>query len=880
MAAKKSKTQSGFHQLQWAGTPSDPASANRTPFYGIVCPPEGDLKTAYLMLIGEAPGENEINNRDRGKLNPRPFIDSSGKVLDRIIKGIGIPRSLCYLTNVVKERPHNNNISIFIDIENEVGSLAWFQYIEQLRSEIDNFNGSTIVALGTTAMYATTGLKDKITLRRGSIYPCILNPSKKVVVMVHPRYCLTQYLYEHISRLDLFKALQERRNNLPAETPRTLFINPTYENVIQYLTFLKSQKIVSLDIELIKQEISHISFSHDADYAMSIPFYKAGQNYFTLEQEDHIWKMIGEILLAHNVTKMLQNGSFDWSFIFKKYGLVMNNFTIDTMVMQGITYPDLPKSLGFICSTRTRIPYYKDEGKGDSKNWNSVLDGDDRFQQYNAKDSISLHEAYPPLYYDLQQRNNLEVYSRTMTMIEPLIFMMERGIRMDVEGLAVRSKKANEEIEALDEQIKEVTGVSNPGSRDQLKDYFYNQLRIKPYYKRAKKGEAKSKNPTLDEKTLIRINNQGYLIAGTIIERTKLATFNNRYYKCKLESDRLKCFMNVVGAIDTGRFSSSKNVVGLGNNMQNSPADYKRFQLADPGYMIFEADYKQAELICIAYIAPETSMIFDIESGIDLHTSTAKKIIKILTGVEPDVITKAERKKKGKEPNFGFNYGLSAQGFSLQYMVPLKEAKIIREAYLKSRKGIPVYWNWINKELSMNQRKITNPFGRTRVFLGRWNDIWKEGADFFPQSTVADAMSNYGIYPAYYRNDYFDTLELQNQVHDSLVFQIPLSDGWIKMAEKLINLKWFMSQPIEFRGRKFSLGVDINAGLNLADVEMDEGKTLEEVGTWAKSWKVKKMESQSVGLQKITEVAGELKLIYERALSKDERGLHHDLNIR
>lgn len=57
--------------------------------------------SAKIMFIGEAPGESEA------KVG-RPFCGAAGRILDELIKSIGLSRSDVYITNVVKDRPPNN----------------------------------------------------------------------------------------------------------------------------------------------------------------------------------------------------------------------------------------------------------------------------------------------------------------------------------------------------------------------------------------------------------------------------------------------------------------------------------------------------------------------------------------------------------------------------------------------------------------------------------------------------------------------------------------------------------------------------------------------------------------------------------------------------
>ena len=56
---------------------------------------------AELMLIGEAPGQNE----DR---LGRPFVGRAGQLLDQTLEAVGLSRAKIYITNLVKYRPANN----------------------------------------------------------------------------------------------------------------------------------------------------------------------------------------------------------------------------------------------------------------------------------------------------------------------------------------------------------------------------------------------------------------------------------------------------------------------------------------------------------------------------------------------------------------------------------------------------------------------------------------------------------------------------------------------------------------------------------------------------------------------------------------------------
>jgi uracil-DNA glycosylase len=58
-------------------------------------------QTARIMIVGEAPGQNEDQQGE-------PFVGAAGKLLDQLLKGIGLSRADVFITNILKCRPPGN----------------------------------------------------------------------------------------------------------------------------------------------------------------------------------------------------------------------------------------------------------------------------------------------------------------------------------------------------------------------------------------------------------------------------------------------------------------------------------------------------------------------------------------------------------------------------------------------------------------------------------------------------------------------------------------------------------------------------------------------------------------------------------------------------
>lgn len=112
---------------------------------------EGNVNHPPVMLIGEAPGEQE-------SLQGRPFVGKAGKNLDVFLQVLQLKREDIYITNVVKIRP--TKVSDKGRVSNRPPSkeeLALFT--PYLMEEIHLVQPQMIVTLGNVALKALCGQK-------------------------------------------------------------------------------------------------------------------------------------------------------------------------------------------------------------------------------------------------------------------------------------------------------------------------------------------------------------------------------------------------------------------------------------------------------------------------------------------------------------------------------------------------------------------------------------------------------------------------------------------------------------------------------------------------------------------------------------------------
>ncbi len=122
---------------------------------------------AELMFVGEAPGFHE----DKQGF---PFVGQAGKLLDKLLAGIGLTRADVYIANVLKCRPPGNRDPQPDEIEQCEGYL--FRQIESIEPKLvatlGNFATKLLSGkpLGITRVH---GQEQEVTLggRRVTLYP-------------------------------------------------------------------------------------------------------------------------------------------------------------------------------------------------------------------------------------------------------------------------------------------------------------------------------------------------------------------------------------------------------------------------------------------------------------------------------------------------------------------------------------------------------------------------------------------------------------------------------------------------------------------------------------------------------------------------------------
>ncbi|QGA80577.1 uracil-DNA glycosylase [Candidatus Nanohalobium constans] len=141
---------------------------------------------AEVMLVGEAPGANEVEEGE-------PFVGRAGEKMNDVLRDIGADRDELYITNLVKIRPPDNRDPKKEEIE------AWAPLLEE---EIEAVDPDIILTLGNFASKEMLDTKKGISQIHGRIFS---REGRKIMPVYHP----AATLYDRSKTPDLEKDLRK-----------------------------------------------------------------------------------------------------------------------------------------------------------------------------------------------------------------------------------------------------------------------------------------------------------------------------------------------------------------------------------------------------------------------------------------------------------------------------------------------------------------------------------------------------------------------------------------------------------------------------------------------------------------------------------------------
>jgi len=799
---------------------------------------------AKLVIVGEAPGVHEDELR-------RPFVGPSGELLDTFLEECGVKRNQVYITNVRKWKPPDNDFNRWNEGEPTLEAQT-----ESLWEEINSIKPNCVLALGERALTAFTG-KRGIFNWRGSILRDI-NHSTKVVATWHPANLLRsneeniesgrgifKYLYKQVIRADFARAIEESRTPHLDLPERQLDICSTSLQFYRFIDKIYANGQTAADIEALSCIPDCISFSAGPLAAMSVPLWPhiGTINYEGLPPTElaYIWKAIAELLADPKIRKIGQNFKFDEDKIYR-LGFRLDKLWWDTGIAEHVINPEMPLSLQFMTSIRTREPYYKDEGKL----FDAKRDKYERRLIYNARDSAVTEEIAIDQLKDLTELGLLDQFHQCYMPRHKFYLDMERvGFRVSE---TVRDNLLEKYMLLWDTVHSRNTNNLgydlNVSSTPQVIFCVYKDLKLPLRLKvRKKKDGSKIKTPSADEETLTSLmannakNERIRNILSDILEERKIRKTISTYILAKSDYDgRMRTSFNICGT-ETDRTSTSNIAApirpekSMGVAFQTLTkhgdigADICEMYIPDDKHVFINADLSQAEARVVFVLAEDWDALKNLADPMfDLHWQVAKWIWPYeLPSVEDCKRTLSKedmRRFIGKTGRHAGNLGIKKHTFMMNvntdakkygYDLKISEWKageILKVFHKNCPKVEQVFHKTVEETLNAS-RVLVGPIlfgpdgkqmlhGRRRMFFDRWsNDLLKEAYSDIPQSTVSNQTKHAGMRI----KSRLPWVRFILEGHDALLAQIPDNDDQI--AEYCAVAREELEKPITFSGGSF-----------------------------------------------------------------------------
>jgi len=500
-----------------------------------------------------------------------------------------------------------------------------------------------------------------------------------------------------INQLDLFgsQSLVEPQEPIETKQYKTIVTErPSYHLITspeerkELLSLLLQQNQVCFDTETTDIEAMHadlvgFSFSYKAREA----FYVAVPSDF--EAAKSIVREFEPFFKSEKIEKIAHNIKYDLK-VLHRYGINVAAPTFDTMIAHYLINPEAKQGMDFLAtyylqyqpiSIETLIGK-KGKGQGNMRDLSP-----EEVYQYACEDAditFQLKQLFEP---EIQKPHLHDLfYNMEMPLVEVLKDMEQEGISIDAPAMEEYSKELDETLIKLDEQIKDLAGVSfNIDSPKQLGEVLFDHLKISSKAKKTKTGQYATSEDVLQK------FEHDHAIVPLILEYRQLRKLKSTYVDplpvlCDPIDGRIHTnFMQTVTA--TGRLSSNNP------NLQNIPIrsakgrEIRRaFVSRSPEYKLMAVDYSQIELRIIAALSGDKNMITAFREGKDIHAATAANVF----NVSLDEVSRDQR-SAAKAVNFGIIYGQSAFGLAQNLNISRTEAKTIIDAYFEQFGTIKKY---------------------------------------------------------------------------------------------------------------------------------------------------------------------------------------------
>jgi len=568
----------------------------------------------------------------------------------------------------------------------------------------------------------------------------------------------------------------------------------SYETVLtldaleHWLTRVQAADLVAVDTETtsldeMRAEIVGISLCVVVGEAAYIPLahrYPGAPEQLPREQ---VLSLLKPWLQSALHAKLGQHVKYD-RHVFANHGIEVQGYVHDTMLQSYVLEVHKPHGLASLAERhlgRSGLSFEDLCGKGASQICFDQVDIA-RASQYACEDADITLEVHQLLWPQIAANEKLRfVYELEIASSEALYRIERNGVLIDAPTLAAQSLTLGARMLELETEAHALAGQPfNLSSPKQIGEIFFTKLGL-PVVKKTATGA-----PSTDEEVLEKLA-EDFPLPAKILEHRGLAKLKGTY------TDKLAQLANPgTGRVHThyaqavavtGRLSSNDP------NLQNIPIrtpEGRRVReafVAPAGSVIASADYSQIELRIMAHISGDEALLNAFHHGLDVHRATAAEVF----GLAVDQVS-SEQRRYAKVINFGLIYGMSAYGLARNLGIDNTAAKNYIERYFARFAGVKRYMDDTRAQAKA-RGYVETVFGR-RLYLPEINSPngqRRAGAERAAinapmQGTAADLIKLSMVKVQQVLDAEHRASKMIMQVHDELVFEVPLAEvDWLKI---------------------------------------------------------------------------------------------------
>jgi DNA polymerase-1 len=404
-----------------------------------------------------------------------------------------------------------------------------------------------------------------------------------------------------------------------------------------------------------------LSFSCEPGVAYYVPL--GHEDY--LSDADALLAEVRPLLEASGPSKTAHNAKFDY-MVMRQHGIDLAPIVFDTS-LAAFLLNETSVGLKDLAWTRLGVEMTPIEtllGRGKSQRNMAEVPVEEAapYACADADVALRLYHVFKP---ELEQRGQLELLETLEVPLVPVLGDMElAGISIDTGALQILSRELYQELQALEESIKDLAGYEfNLGSPQQLSKLLFTDLGLKG-------GRRTTKGYSTDVHALEALSGK-HPIIDQILQYRQLSKLKNTYVDAlpllvNPSTGRVHTSFNQTVA-STGRLSSSdpnlQNIpvrTPLGRKVRNAfiASDSPANAIMPGPTVLLSVDYSQIELRILAHLTGEERLREAFERDEDIHRLTASQ----LYGAPLEEVTE-EQRRTGKTINFGIIYGMT--GFRL-----------------------------------------------------------------------------------------------------------------------------------------------------------------------------------------------------------------------